>query len=57
MYICIYVYIKLVLLELVSNLCKICLECKSIKLINLSLVHAVARYSPSYEKITVTPIT
>ena len=52
-----YIYIKLVLLVVVRNLCEICRECKSIKLIKLSFVHAVARYSPSYEKATVTPIT
>ena len=48
---------KLVLGAVVWNLCEICRECKSIKLIKLSFVHAVARYSPSYEKATVTPIS
>ncbi len=44
-------------MEGVWNLCEICRECKSIKLTKLSSVHAVARYSPSNEKSTVTPIT
>ncbi len=50
-------YIQLVLCVVVWNLCIIYRECKSIKLTNLSLLHPVAKYSPSYEKATVTPIT
>ncbi len=49
-----YIYI---LVSHISILCKFCRECKSIKLIKLSFILVVARYSPSYEKATVTPIT
>ena len=51
------IYVKLGLGFAVWNLCEIYRDCKSIKLIKSSFVHAVARYSPSYEKATVTPIT